>query len=146
MGEVALDGAFVRRWIMEIAAQVEAQRDHLTQLDAAIGDADHGVNLSRGFTAVVAKLEGAGDDLTPGQVLVTVGTTLMSTVGGASGPLYGTAFRGAGKAFGDDASFDGSGLLQALQAALAAVQKVGAAAEGDKTMVDALAPAAAPSF
>jgi dihydroxyacetone kinase-like protein len=141
MGEVALDGAFVRRWIMEIAAQVEAQRDHLTQLDAAIGDADHGVNLSRGFTAVVAKLEGAGDDLTPGQVLVTVGTTLMSTVGGASGPLYGTAFRGAGKAFGDDVSFDGSRLLQALQAALEAVQKLGAAAEGDKTMVDALAPA-----
>jgi len=141
VGEVALDAAFVRRWILEIAAQVQGQRDYLTQLDAAIGDADHGVNLSRGFAAVVAKLEGAGDELSPGQLLTTVGATLMSTVGGASGPLYGTAFRGAGKASADVVSLDGEGLLRALRAALEAVQRLGAAAEGDKTMVDALAPA-----
>ena len=142
MGEVALDAAFVRRWIQEIAADVEDQRGHLTQLDAAIGDADHGVNLSRGFTAVTVKLQGT-DDLLPGTILTTVGATLMSTVGGASGPLYGTAFRGAGKALGDGATFDAVGLLAALRAALEAVQKLGAAAEGDKTMVDALAPAVA---
>jgi dihydroxyacetone kinase-like protein len=138
-----LDGAFVRRWIDEIARSVERERDHLTQLDSAIGDADHGVNLSRGFTAVVAKLDAAGGDLAPGQILVTVGATLISTVGGASGPLYGSAFRGAGKALGEDGSFDADGLLAALRAALDAVQKLGAAAEGDKTMVDSLAPAVA---
>ena len=142
MGEVALDAAFVRRWIQEIAADVEDQRGHLTQLDAAIGDADHGVNLSRGFTAVTAKLQET-EDLPPGTILATVGATLMSTVGGASGPLYGTAFRGAGKALGNGATFDTDGLLAALRAALEAVQKLGAAAEGDKTMVDALAPAVA---
>jgi dihydroxyacetone kinase-like protein len=142
VGEVALDAAFVRRWITEIAADVEKERDHLTQLDAAVGDADHGVNLSRGFTAVIAKLQ-ADEVLTPGKVLTTVGATLMSTVGGASGPLYGTAFRGAGKALGDGDTFDVEGLLAALRAALEGVQKLGAAAEGDKTMVDALAPAVA---
>jgi dihydroxyacetone kinase-like protein len=140
---VALDGAFVRRWIDEIAQSIEQERDHLTRLDSAIGDADHGVNLSRGFTAVMAKLATAGGDPAPGQILTTVGATLISTVGGASGPLYGSAFRGAGKALGDDGSFDAEGLLAALRAALEAVQKLGAAAEGDKTMVDALAPAVA---
>jgi len=139
----ALDSAFVRRWIADIAQSVERDRDHLTQLDSAIGDADHGVNLSRGFTAVVAKLDTAGEDLPPGKILTIVGATLISTVGGASGPLYGTAFRGAGKALGEDGSFDAEGLLAALRAALEAVQKIGAAAEGDKTMVDSLAPAVA---
>jgi phosphoenolpyruvate---glycerone phosphotransferase subunit DhaL len=141
--KAALDAAFIRRWIAEIARGVEEERDHLTQLDSAIGDADHGVNLSRGFTAVVAKLAASGDELAPGQVLTTVGATLISTAGGASGPLYGTAFRGAGKALGEEATFDAEGLLAALRAALDAVQKLGAAAEGDKTMVDALAPAVA---
>jgi len=140
---VSLDAGFVRRWIDEIARSVEEERDHLTQLDSAIGDADHGVNLSRGFTAVVAKLETSGQDLAPGQILTTVGATLISTVGGASGPLYGTAFRGAGKALGEGGSFDAEGLLAALRAAQEAVQKLGAAAEGDKTMVDSLAPAVA---
>jgi phosphoenolpyruvate---glycerone phosphotransferase subunit DhaL len=138
--QVTLDAGFVRRWVIEIARSVEQERDHLTRLDGAIGDADHGVNLSRGFTAVMGRVEAAGD-LGPGQLLTTVGATLISTVGGASGPLYGTAFRGAGKALGDGGSFDAEGLLAALRAALEAVQKLGAAAEGDKTMVDALAPA-----
>ena len=129
-----------RAWITAAARVIEEQRDHLTQLDAAIGDADHGINLSRGFTAVLSALESAAP-ATPGAVLMLTGSTLISKVGGASGPLYGTAFRGAGKALGDTADVDLPGLAAALEAALAGVQRLGAAREGDKTMVDALAPA-----
>ena len=129
-----------RAWITAAARVIEEQRDHLTQLDAAIGDADHGINLSRGFTAVLSALESAAP-ATPGAVLTLTGATLISKVGGASGPLYGTAFRGAGKALGDTADVDLPGLAAALEAALAGVQRLGAAREGDKTMVDALAPA-----
>jgi dihydroxyacetone kinase-like protein len=137
-----VDSAFVRSWVEEIARSIEDQRDFLTQLDAAIGDADHGVNMSRGFAAVTAKLnEGAGDGLGPGALLTLVGSTLVSTVGGASGPLYGTAFRRAGKALGDDAEVSSELFASGLRAALDGVQQLGAAAEGDKTMVDALAPA-----
>jgi dihydroxyacetone kinase-like protein len=136
-----MDAGFFRAWMAEIAAVVEIQRDHLTQLDAAIGDADHGINLSRGFGAVQAALAQA-DTPTPGSVLVLTGTTLISKVGGASGPLYGTAFRRAGKALGDSSEVDLAVLAAGLEAALAGVQKLGAANEGDKTMVDALAPAA----
>jgi dihydroxyacetone kinase-like protein len=135
-----VDSAFVRSWIEEIAKAVEEERDHLTQLDSAIGDADHGVNMQRGFSAVVAKLA-AAESLTPGKVLTTVGATLISTVGGAAGPLYGTAFREAGKSLGEDDQFDPPQLLAALRAALEGIQKLGAATEGDKTMVDAFAPA-----
>jgi len=129
-----------RAWIAAAARVIEEQREHLTQLDAAIGDADHGINLSRGFTAVLSAMESAAP-ATPGAVLMLTGTTLISKVGGASGPLYGTAFRGAGKALGDTADVDLPGLAAALEAALAGVQRLGAAREGDKTMVDALAPA-----
>jgi phosphoenolpyruvate---glycerone phosphotransferase subunit DhaL len=129
-------------WITAAAAVIEEQRDHLTQLDAAIGDADHGINLSRGFTAVLGALDSAAPE-TPGVVLTLTGSTLISKVGGASGPLYGTAFRSAGKALGDAADVDLPGLAAALEAALAGVQRLGAAREGDKTMVDALAPATA---
>jgi dihydroxyacetone kinase phosphoprotein-dependent L subunit len=129
-----------RAWIAAAAAVIEDQRDHLTQLDAAIGDADHGINLSRGFTAVLGAIE-AADPATPGAVLTVTGATLISKVGGASGPLYGMAFRRAGKALGDAADVDLPGLAAALEAALAGVQRLGAAREGDKTMVDALAPA-----
>jgi dihydroxyacetone kinase-like protein len=130
-----------RAWIAAAAAVIEEQRDHLTQLDAAIGDADHGINLSRGFTAVLGAIETA-DPATPGAVLTLTGATLISKVGGASGPLYGMAFRRAGKALGEAADVDLPGLAAALDAALAGVQQLGAAREGDKTMVDALAPAA----
>ncbi|MGH2995976.1 MAG: dihydroxyacetone kinase subunit DhaL, partial [Gaiellaceae bacterium] len=116
------------------------QRDYLTQLDAAIGDADHGTNMDRGFTAVVQKLDGL-DGLPPGKVLTTAGSTLVSTVGGASGPLWGVALRRAGRALGEAEEFDAAGLADALDAALAGVVELGAAQEGDKTMVDALAPA-----
>jgi len=129
-----------RAWIAATAAVIEEQRDHLTQLDAAIGDADHGINLSRGFTAVLSALETA-NPATPGAILTLTGSTLISKVGGASGPLYGMAFRSAGKALGDTADVDLAGLADALEAALAGVQRLGAAREGDKTMVDALAPA-----
>ena len=129
-----------RAWIAAAAMVIGEQRDHLTQLDAAIGDADHGTNLDRGFTAVLSALESAAP-ATPGAVLTLTGSTLISKVGGASGPLYGVAFRRAGKALGDAADVDLPGLAAALDAALAGVQQLGAAREGDKTMVDALAPA-----
>ena len=135
-----MDADVFRTWITTAAEVIEEQRDHLTQLDAAIGDADHGINLARGFTAVLSALETAAP-ATPGAVLMLTGSTLISKVGGASGPLYGTAFRGAGKALGDTANVDLPGLATALEAALAGVQRLGAAREGDKTMVDALAPA-----
>jgi dihydroxyacetone kinase phosphoprotein-dependent L subunit len=135
-----MDADVFRTWITTAAEVIEEQRDHLTQLDAAIGDADHGINLARGFSAVLSALEAAAP-ATPGAVLTLTGSTLISKVGGASGPLYGTAFRGAGKALGDAADVGLPGLAAALEAALAGVQRLGAAREGDKTMVDALAPA-----
>jgi len=120
-------------WIVSAAEVIEANRDHLTQLDAAIGDADHGINLTRGFAAVTAALEGeaarAADvrPVTPGAVLTLTGSTLISKVGGASGPLYGVAFRRAGKALGSEPEIDLPTLKAALEAALAGVQQLGAA-------------------
>jgi dihydroxyacetone kinase-like protein len=135
-----MDTNVFRAWITSSAGVIEANRDHLTQLDAAIGDADHGINLARGFAAVLAALD-AKPAATPGAVLILTGSTLISKVGGASGPLYGTAFRRAGQALGAAEDVDLAALGQALEAALAGVQQLGAAREGDKTMVDALAPA-----
>jgi dihydroxyacetone kinase-like protein len=131
----------VQRWLEEAAASLHAQRDYLTQLDAAIGDADHGTNLDRGFGAVVEKLHGVDGPAPPGRLLTTAGGTLVSTVGGASGPLWGTALRRAGRALGDEPQFDAAALTAALESALAGVVELGAAQEGDKTMVDALSPA-----
>jgi phosphoenolpyruvate---glycerone phosphotransferase subunit DhaL len=125
----------------EVASAVEAEADHLTQLDSAIGDGDHGVNMTRGFRAVVAALDGQGEEEPPGRQLIVAGKTLVSTVGGASGPLWGLALRRAGRALGDAPEVDGAGLVSALDAALAAVVELGAAEPGDKTMVDALGPA-----
>lgn len=130
----------LRRWLAAAADAVHDRRHHLTQLDAAIGDADHGANLDRGFTAVAEQLR-VDDGLPPGKVLMTAGQTLISTVGGASGPLWGTALRRAGRVLGNDEEFGGAELAAALEAALAGVVQLGAAEEGDKTMVDALAPA-----
>jgi dihydroxyacetone kinase-like protein len=129
----------IHRWLEAAAQAVREQRDYLTQLDAAIGDADHGTNMDRGFSAVTEKL--AGLEAPPGRLLITAGGTLVSTVGGASGPLWGTALRRAGRALGETEEFDGPELAAALDAALAGVVELGAAQEGDKTMVDALAPA-----
>ncbi len=137
-----MDAAFIRAWLAEAGTAIEAQRDHLTQLDAAIGDADHGINLARGFSAISAALDQAATP-TPGSVLILAGSTLISKVGGASGPLYGMALRQAGKSLGDVADASLTELAASLEAALAGVQKLGAAREGEKTMVDALAPAVA---
>jgi phosphoenolpyruvate---glycerone phosphotransferase subunit DhaL len=139
-----MDADVFRAWITSAARVIEANRDHLTQLDAAIGDADHGINLARGFTAALRALNarnGAAAHMTPGRILAVTGSTIISTVGGAAGPLYGMAFRRAGQALGDAADVDLPGLSAALGAALAGVQRLGAAREGDKTMVDALAAA-----
>jgi dihydroxyacetone kinase-like protein len=138
-----LDAEVFRAWITCAARVIEANRDHLTQLDAAIGDADHGINLSRGFAAALRALEardsGAAAPATPGRILIVTANTLIGEVGGAAGPLYGMAFRCAGKSLGDSADVGLPALSAALEAALAGVQKLGAALEGDKTMVDALA-------
>ena len=139
MEATSVDAETVRQWLNEAAASVREQRDYLTQLDAAIGDADHGTNMERGLTAVVTKLEGL--DGPPGKLLTAAGSTLVSTVGGASGPLWGTALRRAGRSLGDAEDFGGAELVDALDAALAGVVELGAAQEGEKTMVDALAPA-----
>jgi dihydroxyacetone kinase-like protein len=126
-------------WMTGSAAAIEAEADHLTQLDSAIGDGDHGINMTRGMRAVTAALADA-DEPVPGKRLILAGKTLVSTVGGASGPLWGSALRRAGRSVGDGA-LDGAALVAALDAALAAVQELGAAVPGDKTMVDALGPA-----
>ena len=139
-GRTNVNAETLRRWLTSAAEAVHDQRDYLTQLDAAIGDADHGANMDRGFTAVVEKLSEL-DSVPPGKVLTTAGSTLVSTVGGASGPLWGTALRRAGRALGDAEEFDGPQFAAALEAALTGIVELGAAEEGDKTMVDALAPA-----
>jgi dihydroxyacetone kinase-like protein len=130
-------------WLGAAQSAVEERADYLTQLDAAIGDGDHGINMTRGFDAVGKALAAQGPDTPPGRVLVLAGKTLVSTVGGASGPLWGSALRAAGRNLGESERFDGEALADALDAALAAIVDLGAAAPGDKTMVDALAPATA---
>ncbi|MEV4145053.1 dihydroxyacetone kinase subunit DhaL [Amycolatopsis sp. NPDC049691] len=122
------------------AAVVAEHRAELIDLDRAIGDGDHGENMNRGFTAVVAGLDSAVPD-TPGGVLKLVATTLISKVGGAAGPLYGTAFLRASVKLGTAEDLDVAGLLDALRAALEGVQARGKAVGGDATMVDALIPA-----
>jgi dihydroxyacetone kinase-like protein len=121
------------------AAVVAEHRAELIDLDRAIGDGDHGENMNRGFAAVVAGLDSAVPD-TPGGVLKLVATTLISKVGGAAGPLYGTAFLRASAKLGAD-SLDVPALLDALRAGLEGVQARGKAVGGDATMVDALLPA-----
>ncbi|WP_329213659.1 dihydroxyacetone kinase subunit DhaL [Streptomyces sp. NBC_01485] len=135
-----LDADFFRRWMTATAVSVDREADRLTALDSPIGDADHGSNLRRGFTAVTAALEkeAAG---TPGAVLVLAGSRLISTVGGASGPLYGTLLRRTGKALGEAAEVDEAGFAEALRVGVDAVMQLGGAAPGDKTMIDSLVPA-----
>ena len=135
-----MDAATITSWMREIEASVRAERDHLVQLDAAIGDADHGINMARGFEAVVQALS-ADNGSPPGRLLIVAGRTLVSTVGGASGPLWGSALRAGGRVLGDETTFDGAQLTEVLAAALASVKDLGTAALGDKTMVDALEPA-----
>lgn len=136
---MSLDAAWARRWIELAAADIAEQRDYLVDLDRAIGDGDHGENMDRGFKAAVEALEQAQ----PGsvaEVLKTVAKTLMSTVGGAAGPLYGTAFLRASKAAGDG-DLDGAGVTAVIAGALDGIQARGKATTGEKTMVDAWTPA-----
>jgi dihydroxyacetone kinase-like protein len=135
-----MDVGFFHAWIERAAETVATEKDRLTALDAAIGDGDHGANLHRGFTAVRAALASKPPS-SPGGLLVQVGSTLISTVGGASGPLYGTVFRRLGKALGDAPTVDVPELAAAFQDALEGLTKLGGASVGDKTMVDVFAPA-----
>jgi dihydroxyacetone kinase-like protein len=116
-----VDADTVRRWMRESSTSLHAERDALTKLDSPIGDADHGSNMDRGFTAVVEKLDGL-EDTPPGKLLTTAGSTLVSKVGGASGPLWGTALRRAGRSLGEAEEFDGEALVEALAAAQAGAQ------------------------
>jgi len=125
-------------WLHRFAASVAENQAYLTELDSAIGDADHGSNMTRGMNAVVEK---AGDPSTVDALFRTVGMTLVSTVGGASGPLYGTFFLRIGTTAGAVGELDGAALSAALRAGLAGVIQRGNAEPGDKTMVDALTPA-----
>jgi len=161
----------VSAWLREFAVEAAANREYLTELDAAIGDADHGINMDRGMQAVAAKLGGGGavGAATAGEtgaseassgaasgaagaataaadigaLFKTVGMTLVSNVGGAAGPLYGTFFLQLGKSVGDAAGLDLAGWAAAFRAGVEGVQMRGKAKPGDKTMVDALLPAAA---
>lgn len=144
MGPVIMgfDTATATAWFTEAAEVIAAKADWLTALDAAIGDGDHGANLARGLAASVAALA-EKEPATPGKVLVTAGTGLVAKTGGASGPLYGTGFRRAGKSLGDVDDADPAAVGAALTAMLTGIQELGGAVEGDKTMIDALAPAAA---
>lgn len=135
-----LDAAFFRRWLTSAAALVDREAERLTELDSPIGDADHGSNLQRGFAAVAATLEKEAP-ATPGAVLTLAGRQLISTVGGASGPLYGTLLRRTGKTLGDAAEVSQQEFADALRTGVDAVGALGGAVPGDKTMLDALVPA-----
>jgi dihydroxyacetone kinase-like protein len=137
---VAADRACILAWLRRSAQVLNEQRDYLTGLDAAIGDGDHGINMDRGFKAVLDKLPGVAEaDI--GTILKTVGSTLVSTVGGASGPLYGTAFLRAGIALAGKQELQPADVATGLEAALEGIVARGRAQRGEKTMVDALTPA-----
>ncbi|MFF2039972.1 dihydroxyacetone kinase subunit DhaL [Kitasatospora sp. NPDC058170] len=135
------DTDLAEAWIRAVAAAVEQRRGELTELDSAIGDGDHGSNLQRGFSAVLEALDGGEAD-SPGALLTRTGGTLISKVGGASGPLYGKAFRALGATL-DGPAADPAALGEALAAGLAAIRALGRAEPGDKTIVDAYTPALA---
>jgi phosphoenolpyruvate---glycerone phosphotransferase subunit DhaL len=137
---MAVPYAQVLGWVEAFSATVAENKEYLTRLDSAIGDADHGINMDRGMKAVGAKLDGLeGDDI--GAMLKTVGMTLVSTVGGAGGPLYGTLFLQMGMATAGKTELGPEDWAGALDAAVKGVQMRGKAEPGDKTMVDALIPA-----
>jgi len=139
-GRMSLGHDDVVRWIRAFAAEVSANKEQLTQLDAAVGDGDHGINMDRGMSAVLAKLDAATEKQDIGALLKTVGMTLVSTVGGAGGPLYGTLFLQMGTAVSGKDQLDPDDWAAALEAGIAGVQARGKAEPGDKTMIDALIP------
>ena len=126
--------------VREMAAAMEEHRRYLTKLDSEIGDGDHGNNMHRGFQAALERLDGA-DPATPADVLKTVSMALVSKVGGAAGPLYGTAFLRASTALADKDELSAQDAAGALEAALGGIKQRGKAEVGDKTIVDALEPA-----
>lgn len=130
------------QWLQQLARTLEEHCDYLTQLDSAIGDADHGINLERGFKAVLEKLP-APAEADIGALMKLVGTTLVSTVGGASGPLYGTAFLRASTALAGKRELHESDYVVLLETAVEGIKARGKAQQGEKTMLDALIPALA---
>jgi dihydroxyacetone kinase-like protein len=139
---VSITAPAVRRWIADYAAVIAEHREELVTLDRAIGDADHGTNMDRGFKKAVEKLEATeGDDI--GALLKVVGMALISSVGGAAGPLYGTLFLQMGAATAGRSELDLDGWTAALAAGVKGVQSRGKAEPGEKTMLDALLPAVA---
>jgi dihydroxyacetone kinase-like protein len=132
--------AVLEQWVRRFALLVAENRDYLTELDAAIGDADHGSNMDRGMRAAVAALDASPPE-TCGALFSKVGMTLVSTIGGASGPLFGTLFLRIGSTHGHDVSAAPLEVAAALRAGLGGVVDRGKAGPGDKTMYDALAPA-----
>ena len=139
-GRMSLGHDDVVRWIRAFAAEVGAKKEQLTQLDAAVGDGDHGINMDRGMSAVLAKVDAASEEQDIGALLKTVGMTLVSTVGGAGGPLYGTLFLQMGTAVSGKDELGPDDWAAALEAGIAGVQARGKAEPGDKTMIDALIP------
>lgn len=135
--QLTLDTA--RAWVEGFAARIHAAADELTALDSAIGDADHGSNMTRGMSAVSAALDGSQTDI--GSLLKKVGMTIVSSVGGASGPLYGTFFLRVGSTAGDKAALEPAEFAAALRSGLEGLKARGKATTGEKTMLDALAPA-----
>ena len=137
---MAITSTTVRDWIRAYAAEIAEHRVELVKLDTAIGDGDHGTNMDRGMRQAVEKLEG-NDDEDIGALLKAVGMTLVSKVGGAAGPLYGTLFLQMGTASAGQDELDLAGWTEALEAGVKGVQARGKAELGDKTMIDALNPA-----
>jgi dihydroxyacetone kinase-like protein len=133
------DATSVRRFIEQFALLVDQHAQELTELDAAIGDADHGINMRRGMRAVIERLPADGS--APDVLLKSVGSSLISKVGGASGPLYGTAFLRASKAVAGKAELEPADVSALFRAALQGVVELGKAVRNDKTMVDAFEPA-----
>src|SRR3954470_9455725 len=138
--EMACDAGGTAAATRAVAAVITEHKVELTHLDRDIGDGDHGENMARGFTAVLTKLDSA-EPANPAAVLKLVATTLISTVGGAAGPLFGTGFLRAATSLGDAPALDGTAVATALTAARDGVVARGKAESGDKTMVDALTPA-----
>ncbi|MFI5695492.1 dihydroxyacetone kinase subunit DhaL [Kribbella sp. NPDC051586] len=133
-----ITAGFLTGWIREFSELMQTHRDRLNALDAAIGDADHGTNLARGFAVVAAGLDQAPDG--PGNLLAQVGRTVVGSVGGAAGPLFGTFFLRLGDAIGNDPELDCRDFTAGLRAGLGGIVARGSAEPGDKTLYDALAP------
>ena len=138
---MTLDSTWVRAWIERTAEVLTTERHTLSELDRQIGDGDHGENLARGFAAVRERIGQTPDDATPATLVKLVATTLISTVGGAAGPLLGTAYLKGAAALGDASELDARAVVALLTAARDGVVLRGKAETGDKTMVDAWTPA-----